>query len=80
MSITTRYGNGEIVVVWQPDLCSHCTLCFHGLPAVFDPRERPWVRVSAAPTEAIVRQVEACPSGALSWERDPTAVSSGEAR
>jgi uncharacterized Fe-S cluster protein YjdI len=73
MSVTKRYGNGEIVVVWKPDLCAHSTICFQGLPAVFDPRERPWVRVTAAPTEAIVRQVDACPSGALSWERDPAA-------
>jgi uncharacterized Fe-S cluster protein YjdI len=73
MAIIKRYGNGEITVVWKPDLCSHSTICFQGLPAVFDPRERPWVRVTAAPTDAIVRQVEACPSGALSWERDPAA-------
>jgi uncharacterized Fe-S cluster protein YjdI len=75
MAITKRYGNGEITVVWKPDLCSHSTICFQGLPAVFDPRERPWVRVTAASTDAIVRQVEACPSGALSWERDPAAGS-----
>lgn len=76
MSVIKRYSNGEIVVVWKPDLCAHSTICFQGLPAVFDPRERPWVRVTAAPTEAIVRQVEACPSGALSWERDAAAAAS----
>ncbi|MGE0361379.1 MAG: (4Fe-4S)-binding protein [Vicinamibacterales bacterium] len=68
MGITKRYSNGEITVVWQPDRCAHSTLCFQGLPTVFDPRERPWVRIGGAPTDAIVRQVEACPSGALSWE------------
>jgi uncharacterized Fe-S cluster protein YjdI len=73
MSITKRYSNGEITVVWKPALCSHSTICFQGLPAVFDPRERPWVRIAAAPTDAIVRQVEACPSGALSWQRDAPA-------
>jgi uncharacterized Fe-S cluster protein YjdI len=73
MSITKRYSNGEITVVWQPGLCAHSTKCFQGLPAVFDPQERPWVRMAAASTDAIVRQVEACPSGALSWQRDPAA-------
>ena len=73
-SITKRYGNGEIVVVWKPDLCAHSTICFQGLPAVFDPRERPWVRVTAAPTARSCSQVETCPSGALSWERDPAAA------
>ena len=63
MSITKRYANGEIVVVWKPGLCSHSTICFQGLPAVFDPRERPWVRVAAAPTEAIVRTGRGLPVG-----------------
>ena len=69
MGMTKRYSNGEITVVWQPDLCAHSTICFQGLPAVFDPRVRPWVRIEGASSDAIVRQVEACPSGALSWER-----------
>ena len=76
MSITKRYSNGEITVVWKPDLCAHSTICFQGLPSVFDPRERPWVRIGGATTDAIVRQVDACPSGALSWERQPTAAAS----
>ena len=70
MGLTKRYSNGEITVVWQPDLCTHSTKCFQGLPEVFDPRVRPWVRIGGADTDAIVRQVEACPSGALSWERN----------
>ena len=70
MGMIKRYSNGEITVVWQPDLCSHSTTCFQGLPAVFDPRVRPWVRIEGASSDAIARQVEACPSGALSWERD----------
>jgi uncharacterized Fe-S cluster protein YjdI len=74
MSITKRYSNGEITVVWKPALCAHSTRCFQGLPAVFDPRERPWVRITAASTDAIVRQVDACPSGALSWVRDAAAA------
>ncbi|MGD9903261.1 MAG: (4Fe-4S)-binding protein [Vicinamibacterales bacterium] len=69
MAIVKRYTNGEITVVWQPERCAHSTMCFQGLPAVFNPAARPWVTIDAAPSEAIVRQVEACPSGALSWER-----------
>ena len=79
MSITKRYSNGEITVVWKPDLCVHSTICFQGLPSVFDPRERPWVRIGGATTEAIVRQVDACPSGALSWERDAMGAPSADA-
>lgn len=60
------YTNGEINVKWQSDLCTKCEACWRGLPAVFDPSARPWVRMSAATTEEIRSQVEKCPSGALS--------------
>ena len=75
--ITKRYSNGEVTVVWQPHLCSHSTVCFRGLPEVFDPRSRPWVRIGAAPTDRIVEQVQRCPSGALSYVMDaPSAAAS----
>ncbi len=67
--IIRRYSNGEVTVVWQPSRCIHSGNCFRGLPAVFDPRERPWVRVDAAATAELVTQVERCPSGALTIER-----------
>ena len=67
--IIKRYSNGEITVIWQPSLCVHSTICFRGLPRVFDPRRRPWVALEGTDTETTVRQVEACPSGALSYER-----------
>jgi uncharacterized Fe-S cluster protein YjdI len=64
--VVKHYDNGEITVVWKPDVCIHSAICFHGLPQVFDPRRRPWVDVKAAPTAEIVSQVRRCPSGALS--------------
>jgi len=63
-----RYSNGEITVVWKPDLCRHSGICFTGQPFVFDPRRRPWIILEYADTETIRAQVERCPSGALSWE------------
>ena len=65
-----RYSNGEIKVVWKPDLCRHSGICFRGLPFVFDPRRRPWIILEYSDTETIRTQVERCPSGALSWEKD----------
>lgn len=76
MSAEKEYTNGEITVVWKPDVCQHSTLCWKGLVNVFDPRKRPWVDMQGAETEAIIRQVELCPSGALSWYR----TSEGPAR
>ncbi|GAB3175882.1 (4Fe-4S)-binding protein [Telluribacter humicola] len=65
--ITKKYSNGEVTIVWQPHKCIHSTLCFRGLPGVFDPRNRPWVTIDGAETESIVEQIDKCPSGALSY-------------
>jgi uncharacterized Fe-S cluster protein YjdI len=66
--VVKRYSNGEVTVVWKSALCVHSGICFRGLPAVFDPRRRPWIAIDAASSEAIVEQVGRCPSGALSIE------------
>ncbi|QOI97087.1 MAG: (4Fe-4S)-binding protein [Flammeovirgaceae bacterium] len=65
--ITKKYTNGEVTIVWKPDLCIHSTICFKGLPAVFDPKKRPWVTPEGSTTEKIIEQVKKCPSGALSY-------------
>ena len=65
--IIKKYTNGEVTVVWQPAKCIHSTICFNGLPQVFDPGKRPWVNIQGAKTEKIVSQVKECPSGALSY-------------
>lgn len=64
------YTNEDITVVWKPDVCIHSALCWHGLLEVFDPRKRPWVDMEGADTQAIMAQVDKCPSGALSWHRN----------
>ena len=64
--ITKKYTNGEITIGWKPYLCIHSGICFKGLPAVFDPRKKPWIEPSQASTNAIIEQVNKCPSGALS--------------
>lgn len=70
--IVKRYSDGEVTVIWQPSLCKHTGICFRGLPQVFDPRRRPWVILEGTRTEDIVKQVERCPSGALSHEKGST--------
>lgn len=67
---TLRYSNGEIVVLWKPHKCTHSGYCVRGLRAVFDVTRRPWIDPLAASTEEIAAQVEKCPSGALTWERE----------
>lgn len=65
--VERRYRNGEIAVIWRPALCTKCGLCHQGLPDVFRPLARPWVAIAAAQTPEIIKQVEQCPSGALTW-------------
>jgi uncharacterized Fe-S cluster protein YjdI len=64
-----HYENGEIRVIWRPDVCAHSGVWVSGLAEVFRPRERPWIDLAGAPGERIVTQVEQCPSDARSWER-----------
>lgn len=64
------YSNEAITVVWKPNSCIHSTLCWKGLIAVFNPQERPWVKMNGATTEQIIEQVRKCPSGALSYFRN----------
>lgn len=64
--IRKRYTNGEVTILWQPDVCIHSGICFRGLPGVFDPSRRPWIELGGTASEAIVAQVGRCPSGALS--------------
>ena len=66
-NIVKEYTNGEVTVVWKPDICIHSGICAKGLPGVFDPKARPWVNTDGASTSAIVDQVKKCPSGALSY-------------
>jgi uncharacterized Fe-S cluster protein YjdI len=64
------YTNGEITVTWEPAKCTHSGNCVRGLGAVFQPREKPWIKIDAASSQAIADQVDRCPSGALGWYRN----------
>lgn len=65
--ITKKYTNGEVTIVWKPDICIHSAICFKGLGEVFDPQKRPWITPEGSTTDKIVAQVKRCPSGALSY-------------
>ncbi len=76
--ITKKYTNGEVTIVWKPATCIHSTICWKqatGLPEVFNPRERPWIKPEGATTEGIIEQVKKCPSGALTFYLNNEAVS-----
>jgi uncharacterized Fe-S cluster protein YjdI len=65
-----KYTNGEVTIVWRPAVCQHSTICWKkatGLPEVFNPMIRPWIKPENATTQSIIEQVKKCPSKALSF-------------
>ena len=64
---TIKYTNDDITVVWKPNVCIHSSICWKGLIEVFNPKEKPWIKMDGATTERIIEQVKKCPSGALSY-------------
>ena len=66
--MTKRYSNGDITVVWKPEICVHSGICARGLRAVFDPKRKPWIELQHADSATIAEQVAKCPSGAISLE------------
>lgn len=67
---TYEYSNGEITILWKPDLCIHSGVCVRTLPQVYDPKARPWIKQHNATTEELRDQVAQCPSGALSLKEE----------
>lgn len=63
------YSNGEITVSWKPGVCIHSAKCVQGLGKVFNVHVRPWINMEGSTTECIMKQVDQCPSGALSYIR-----------
>lgn len=65
-----KYSNGEITIIWKPDLCIHAGICVRTLPQVYNVRERPWVKPENATTQQLIDQIDRCPSKALTYERN----------
>ncbi len=64
-----KYDGDGIRVLYDAKRCIHAAECVHGMPAVFDPAQRPWVRPRGADVEQLAAAVEKCPTGALQYER-----------
>ncbi len=65
--IVKYYSNGELTVVWKPDICKHSGVCVRTLPKVYNTKERPWIKPENATIEELKAQINRCPSGALSY-------------
>lgn len=63
-----EYQKGDFTVVWKPQKCIHPGICVKTLPEVYNPKDRPWIKPENASVEALKQQIDACPSGALSYK------------
>jgi len=63
------YAGKDVVVRFHARRCLHAAECVRGLPSVFDPERRPWVRPDAASADEVAAVVARCPTGALVFER-----------
>ncbi|MDM1549750.1 (4Fe-4S)-binding protein [Empedobacter falsenii] len=64
-----EYTNGEITIIWKPELCQHAGICVKLLPNVYNPKEKPWLKPENASSDELIKQVYQCPSGALSIKK-----------
>ncbi len=65
-----EYAGPTITIVDNRGVCSHAGFCTDNLPSVFRMNEEPWIDAAGATIEAIIAQIEQCPSGALSYKVD----------
>ena len=69
-NITKEYTNDEVTIVWQSGKCIHSGICVKNNPAVFHPKEQPWIQPENATSDEIIATVDKCPSGALNYYRN----------
>ena len=65
-----EFHNDAIHVTWSRARCIHAAACVALMPEVFQPGERPWVRLEGADAHEVARVVRRCPTGALHYTRE----------
>ncbi len=63
------FESDDIIVHWDYVRCIHVEACIRALPAVFDRNRRPWIDPTLATADDVAAACEACPTGALHYER-----------
>ncbi|MFC2077858.1 CDGSH iron-sulfur domain-containing protein [Candidatus Bipolaricaulota bacterium] len=63
-----------IVVHWDYHRCIHVEACIRALPDVFERNKRPWITPACGSVDDVAAACEACPTGALHYERRDTGL------
>ena len=74
MAKLQTYASDGFEVTYDPAVCAHSGECARGLPDVFDPQAKPWIRPERAPATRVAEVVARCPSGALRFVAKPVAT------
>ena len=64
-----KYTGKDIDVEFSATRCIHAARCVHGLPEVFNPDGKPWIKPDGAKAEKLAEVVRQCPTGALRYKR-----------
>lgn len=62
------YSTDKIKITWDKERCIHAAECVRGLPNVFDPKRKPWIKPELASVDELTEVIERCPTGALHYE------------
>ena len=67
--IVKDYTKGDLTIHWKPAKCIHSEICVKTLPGVYKPTEKPWIQPEGASEEELMKQIDRCPSAALTYTR-----------
>jgi len=67
--IVKDYTKGDLTIHWKPAKCIHSEICVKTLPEVYKPSEKPWIQPEGASEEDLMKQIDRCPSAALTYTR-----------
>lgn len=63
-----EYSNGELTIVWQPEVCIHAGICAEIFSEPCHPQEEVLGDPENTTTERLISRISKCPSGALTYK------------
>ena len=66
--IVKEYKTDDLTIIWKPQTCVHAAICVSKLPEVYKPNDKPWINPENANSKVLIEQINACPSGALTYK------------